>query len=93
MGQWVHTYSDAIYGTRGGPYKPGKWGASTCKENTVFLFIMKWPQEGSLKMPALPAKVTIRPALMSIVCQMEEKHYLAHSVAISKRKKLLWNLD
>lgn len=58
MGQWVHKYSDAIYGTRGGPFKPGKWGASTCKENTVFLFIMKWPQEGSLKMPALPAKVT-----------------------------------
>jgi alpha-L-fucosidase len=58
MGQWVHKYSDAMYGTRGGPYKPGKWGASTCKDNTVFLFIMKWPQEGSLKMPALPAKVT-----------------------------------
>jgi alpha-L-fucosidase len=58
MGQWIGKYPDAIYGTRGGPYKPGKWGASTCKENKVFLFIMNWPKEGVLKMPALPAKIT-----------------------------------
>ncbi len=58
MGQWIRKYSDAIYGTRGGPYKPGKWGASTCKENRVFLFIMNWPQESIFKIPVLPAKVT-----------------------------------
>ncbi|MBN1818665.1 MAG: alpha-L-fucosidase [Sedimentisphaerales bacterium] len=57
MGQWIRNYSDAIYGTRGGPFKPGKWGASTCKGNTVFLFIMKWPQESSFQMPALPVRV------------------------------------
>ncbi len=58
MGQWTSKYADAIYGTRGGPYKPGKWGASTCKDNKAFLFIMNWPQQGALTLPALPAKIT-----------------------------------
>jgi len=58
MGQWIDTYSDAIYGTRGGPFKPGKWGASTCKDNKAFLFIMNWPQQGAMILPALPAKIT-----------------------------------
>ncbi|HML75378.1 MAG TPA: alpha-L-fucosidase [Anaerohalosphaeraceae bacterium] len=58
MGLWVKTYSDAIYGTRGGPFKPGKWGAATCKENKIFLFVMNWPEKEGLKIPALPDKVT-----------------------------------
>ncbi|MBM4104318.1 MAG: alpha-L-fucosidase [Planctomycetes bacterium] len=58
MGQWIGKYSDAIYGTRGGPFKPGKWGASTCKDKKVFLFIMNWPKHGALTLPALPAKIT-----------------------------------
>ena len=37
MGQWLARYGDGVYGTRGGPFKPGKWGASTCKENRIYL--------------------------------------------------------
>jgi alpha-L-fucosidase len=57
MGEWVEAHSQAIYGTRGGPIKPGAWGASTCKDNHVYLFVMNWPAEGALRLPDLGVKV------------------------------------
>ena len=57
MGAWLKTYGKGVYGTRGGPFKPGKWGASTCRGNKIYLFIMNWPQEGPLELPALPAHI------------------------------------
>lgn len=42
MGDWVQRYGETIYGTRGGPFKPGDWGASTCKQNQINLFVMRW---------------------------------------------------
>lgn len=56
MGLWLERHGDAVYGTRGGPYKPGEWGASTCKGNKINLFVMDWPKEGPLRIPALPMK-------------------------------------
>ncbi len=57
MGDWLEQHGDTVYGTRGGPFKPGKWGASTCKDNKINLFVMNWPKEGPLQMPALPMKI------------------------------------
>jgi len=57
MGAWLGKYGTTIYGTRGGPFKPGKWGASTCKGNTIFVHIFRWPQEGKLLLPPIAAKV------------------------------------
>lgn len=45
MGEWLRMHGDAIYGTRGGPYKPTDWGVSTRKGNTIFLHILNWPGE------------------------------------------------
>ena len=56
MGAWLAKYGESIYGTRGGPYKPAKYLASTRKESTVYLHIFAWPEE-VLKLPALPAHV------------------------------------
>ncbi|MCF7957776.1 MAG: alpha-L-fucosidase [Phycisphaerae bacterium] len=58
MGDWLKKYGHAIYGTRGGPFKPGYWGASTCNEDKIYLFVMNWPKTGPLKVPILPMKVT-----------------------------------
>ncbi|MFH0946240.1 MAG: alpha-L-fucosidase [Planctomycetota bacterium] len=61
MGAWIKQHEEAIYDTRGGPYRPGDWGASTCKGNRVFLFLCEWPEEGMLRLPlpgAEPLKVT-----------------------------------
>ncbi len=42
MGKWLQKHGNAIYGTRGGPFKPTDWGVSTRKGNTIFLHILKW---------------------------------------------------
>lgn len=56
LGDWLKLNGEAIYGTRGGPWLPGKWGVSTRKGDKVFAFITKWKGD-SLKLPALPAEV------------------------------------
>ena len=53
LGEWIEEHRDAIYGTRGGPYQPGAWGASTCQGNSVYLFVMEWPELGPLRLPLL----------------------------------------
>jgi len=56
MGKWLGQYGESVYGTQGGPYIPGIWGASTHKDNTVYLHVLaSW--NGTLKLPALSAKV------------------------------------
>ncbi|MHC4199222.1 MAG: alpha-L-fucosidase [Planctomycetota bacterium] len=63
MGRWLHSYGESIYKTRGGPYKPGRWGVSTRRGNAVYLHVtQKWPG-GVLKLPPLPARVISSRAL------------------------------
>lgn len=57
MGQWLNKYGDGIYATRGGPFKPGKWGASTCKENRIYLYIMNWQINDKLILPSIEKKI------------------------------------
>jgi len=44
IGQWLKKNGQAIYGTRGGPFKAGNWGACTFKENHLFLHVWDWQQ-------------------------------------------------
>ncbi len=57
MGDWIKKHQDAIYGTRGGPFKPGEWGVSTCKDHTINLFVMEWSTDGTLRLPAIEQSV------------------------------------
>jgi alpha-L-fucosidase len=57
IGGWLDKYGDGIYGTRGGPFKPGPWGASTCRDNKIFLFVLQWPADRSLNLPPIDAQV------------------------------------
>lgn len=41
MGDWLAAYGESIYGTRGGPFKPGKWGASTRRDKTIYLHVFE----------------------------------------------------
>jgi len=56
MGTWMNRYGQSIYGTRGGPFKPGRYGASTRKDKTIFLHLWRWSRP-SLSLPPIPAKV------------------------------------
>ncbi len=56
MGNWLDEYGQSIYATRGGPFKPGNWGASTRKGNTVYIHVLNW-QEDTLTLPPIPKKI------------------------------------
>ncbi|MFC1498924.1 alpha-L-fucosidase [Verrucomicrobiota bacterium] len=63
MGKWLKKYGESIYGTRGGPYKPGQWGGSTRKGKRIYLHVtQQWPG-GVLELPPLPATITACTAL------------------------------
>ncbi len=56
MGAWLNKYGEAIYGTRGGPYRNGTWGGTCHKGNKLYLLVYEWPVEG-LGFDPLPNKV------------------------------------
>jgi alpha-L-fucosidase len=56
MGAWLNKYGQSIYSTRGGPFIPGQWGASTYKDNTIYVHILSWPDE-KLLLPPIPKKI------------------------------------
>jgi alpha-L-fucosidase len=85
MGAWLKQNGASVYGTRGGPFKPGMWGASTQVGNTIYLHVFRWP-EGGLVLPPISrhivnskvlsggkAKVTQTDA--GITVQMLSKNY------------------
>jgi alpha-L-fucosidase len=56
MGVWLKKYGRTIYGTRGGPFKPGTWGASTHQGNRIYLHVFKWPDAG-LVLPPIETRI------------------------------------
>jgi alpha-L-fucosidase len=56
VGAWMAANGESIYGTRGGPFKPGAYGASTRKGTTIYLHVFQWTGD-KLLLPVIPAKV------------------------------------
>ena len=56
VGAWLAKNGEAIYGTRGGPWKPTKEITSTRKDNVVYLYVMH-SKDGLVELPDLPARV------------------------------------
>jgi len=57
VGDWLAHFGESIYGTRGGPFKPGKWGASTRKGNRIYVHAYEFDGD-NLELPAIPATIT-----------------------------------
>ena len=57
IGAWLQRFGAGIYGTRGGPFRPGRWGASTCRDDLIYLFIMRWPEDGPLLLPPIESRI------------------------------------
>jgi len=53
VGDWLAKHGESIYGTRGGPLKPGKWGGSTQRADTVYLHILDFGGQTKLELPPL----------------------------------------
>jgi hypothetical protein len=56
MGAWLAAHGDTIHGTRGGPFWPGPWGASTHRGDEVYVHVLH--RDGDeLVLPALPQRI------------------------------------
>jgi alpha-L-fucosidase len=73
IGAWLAKYGDSIYATRGGPFLPGDWGASTHRDKTIYVHILKWPGQ-KLVLPAIAAKMIRATALTGgeVSCNQNE---------------------
>jgi alpha-L-fucosidase len=56
IGEWLGKYGESIYATRGGPFLPGDYGASTRRDKTIYVHVLKWPGD-KLILPAIPTKI------------------------------------
>lgn len=56
IGAWLAQCGESIYNTRGGPFKPGVYGTSTYRSNTVYVHILSWTND-PVVLPALPARI------------------------------------
>lgn len=48
VGEWLKTYGETIYGTRGGDIAQTSWGVSTRKGNKLYLHVLDRPENGLL---------------------------------------------
>jgi alpha-L-fucosidase len=71
IGGWLGKYGDSIYATRGGPFLPGDYGASTYHGNTIYVHVLKWAQD-KLVLPAIPARVLRASALTGGAVQLAQ---------------------
>jgi len=56
IGQWLELHGESIYGTRKGPVRPQEWGASTQKDNTVYIHVLDH-EGGELEIPGIESKI------------------------------------
>ena len=57
MGVWLGKYAHSIYGSSGGPFVSGTWGASAYKDNRIYVHVFNW-HGPSFTLPAIPRNVT-----------------------------------
>jgi alpha-L-fucosidase len=56
MGKWMGKNGETIYGTRGGPVAPKRWGVTTYKNNKVYVHILN-AEDNNLLIPDFGKKV------------------------------------
>ncbi len=71
IGRWLGRYGGALYGTRGGPWKPTAEFASTRKANTIFIHILGWDGD-TLELPGLPEKIVASSLLTGGTAHVEQ---------------------
>lgn len=62
MGEWIKRHKQAIFATRGGPWKPGAWGGSVYRGSTVYLHIIGLVGD-VLELPELPGCTVLSASL------------------------------
>ncbi|VGO16331.1 hypothetical protein PDESU_04922 [Pontiella desulfatans] len=57
IGVWVDAHRETIFDVHTTPFKRSPWGASTWKENELYLHVAKWPKDGKIRLPDLFSSV------------------------------------
>jgi len=90
IGAWLNTYGDSIYGTTGGPVKPGGWGVTTQRGNIVYVHVL----DPSLTVLALPGISKPVRAAHLMNGGTEVKHAIAEgSVVLQLPKRAVDDFD
>jgi alpha-L-fucosidase len=95
MGQWLARFGETIYGTRGGPWRPGPWGAATSRGNTAYVHVFNW-QGDAVRLPGIDRKVVSSSVLTggkADVKQTEEEVALAVPAADRQEIDTIVRLD
>ena len=56
VGDWLRQHGESVYGTRGGPLRPGPWGSALAAVTLVYLDLWDW-KDGAIRLPPLPGPV------------------------------------
>jgi len=57
LGEWLGTYGESVYGTRGGPIPPRAWGVTTHTGDRVYVHVLDWP-DAALSIPAVERRIS-----------------------------------
>jgi alpha-L-fucosidase len=58
IGKWVAAHRGSIFDVHTTPFKRSPWGASTWKNNELYLHVAKWPKDGKIRLPDLLGSVS-----------------------------------
>ena len=89
MGAWLRNNGESIYGTRGGPFLPGEWGASTCKGNTIYVHVFEWEGE-SITLPAIESRIVSARILGGAEVEFAQS---ANGIEVRVKKSLQDSVD
>lgn len=62
IGRWMATCGESIYRTRGGPFPPTQWGASTHRGNRIYVHVLSW-DHGPIEVPR-PGRRIVKASLL-----------------------------
>jgi alpha-L-fucosidase len=58
IGRWMQVNGEAIHGSQASPFPYElEWGRLTQKDNTLYLLVTNWPEDGKLSLPGLRCEV------------------------------------
>ena len=89
IGNWLSKYGQSIYATRGGPFKPGLWGASTYKDNVIYLHVFSW-QDFPPLLPPISKKIISSEVLTGGTIDIKQDK---NGIAVSVPKQYQNDID
>lgn len=88
IGEWLDTYGESIYETKGGPLPSQEWGGMTWKDNILYIHVLDWPTN-TIKFPAPKANImNVKSLTGDDILLQQEKDTINLSVNKEQRGKL-----